>query len=126
MLRDDEQSLVAAEAALATGLPVSAGFTCKVDRDGVPRLNGRLSQTPLADTVAAMKALWPLCLRRAKRGTARLRSTPTAAALVARTGSSTKSSRPDVCRQGGVLGQSWGEGERRLLRHRTGSYRMRG
>ena len=51
MMRDIEYSRIAVECALATGLPVWIGFTCKWNADGEVVLRGRDVEHPLADAV---------------------------------------------------------------------------
>jgi S-methylmethionine-dependent homocysteine/selenocysteine methylase len=51
MMRDVEYSRLAAECALATGLPVWIGFTCRRTEDGEIVLRGRDVEVPLADAI---------------------------------------------------------------------------
>jgi S-methylmethionine-dependent homocysteine/selenocysteine methylase len=51
MMRDVEYSRLAVECALATGLPVWIGFTCRRTEEGEIVLRGRDIEMPLADAV---------------------------------------------------------------------------
>ncbi len=51
MMRDIDYSRIAVECALATGLPVWIGFTCKLRADGAVVLRGRDRERPLAEAV---------------------------------------------------------------------------
>lgn len=51
MMRDIDYSRIAVECALATGLPVWIGFTCKQNAEGVVMLRGRDVERPLADAI---------------------------------------------------------------------------
>ena len=51
MMRDIDYSRIAVECALATGLPVWIGFTCKVNAAGEVVLRGRDRERPLADAI---------------------------------------------------------------------------
>ncbi len=60
MLRDDDLSVAATEAAVATGLPVWLGFTCKVVGTGEDQqvmLKGRVMETPLVDSLKSLLAI---------------------------------------------------------------------
>jgi S-methylmethionine-dependent homocysteine/selenocysteine methylase len=57
MLRDIDQAGTIVEAAAATGLPVWAGFTCRLDADGrTVLLQGRDAQRPLRDCLGPVLA----------------------------------------------------------------------
>jgi homocysteine S-methyltransferase len=56
MMRDIEYSRLAAECAVATGLPVWIGFTCKRDEEGAVVLRGRDMEIPLADAIEPVSA----------------------------------------------------------------------
>jgi S-methylmethionine-dependent homocysteine/selenocysteine methylase len=51
MMRDVDYSRLAVECAVATGLPVWIGFTCRRNEDGEIVLRGRDVEVPLADAV---------------------------------------------------------------------------
>jgi S-methylmethionine-dependent homocysteine/selenocysteine methylase len=60
MLRDIDQASAIVEAATATGLPVWAGFTCRLDADGrTILLRGRDAERPLGDCLAPVLAVGP-------------------------------------------------------------------
>jgi homocysteine S-methyltransferase len=56
MMRDIDYSRLAAECAVATGLPVWIGFTCKRDEAGAVVLRGRDSEIPLAEAIEPVSA----------------------------------------------------------------------
>jgi S-methylmethionine-dependent homocysteine/selenocysteine methylase len=51
MMRDIDYSRIAVDCALATGLPVWIGFTCKVNAEGEVVLRGRDRERPLAEAI---------------------------------------------------------------------------